>query len=101
MSGRRARRPAGPRVDAERRALTRPTDDAEPVLRRDLKAEEDKDLAALVSCWHHDVQVTHPMRPNLSWSGQDTYRRAWARIWEANPHSRFEVVSTAVDGNRI
>jgi ketosteroid isomerase-like protein len=78
-----------------------PTDDAEPVLRRYLKAQEDKDLEALVSCWHPDVEVTHPMRPNLSWSGQDTYRRAWARIWEANPHSRFEVVSTAVDGNRI
>ena len=78
-----------------------PADDAEAVLRRYLKAQEDKDLEALVSCWDADVEVTHPMRPDLSWRGVDTYRRAWARIWETNPHSRFEVVSTAVTGNRI
>jgi ketosteroid isomerase-like protein len=78
-----------------------PDDDAEMVLRRYLKAQEDKDLEALMSCWHFDVEVTHPMRPDLSWRGLETYRRAWARIWEINPHSRFEVVSKAVAGNRI
>jgi ketosteroid isomerase-like protein len=78
-----------------------PADDAETVLRRYLKAQEDKDLEALMSCWHSDVEVTHPMRPDLSWRGLETYRRAWARIWEINPHSRFEVVSTAVAGNCI
>jgi ketosteroid isomerase-like protein len=76
-------------------------DDANAVLRRYLKAQEDKDFEALMSCWHSDVEVTHPMRPDLSWRGLETYRRAWARIWEINPHSRFEVVSSAVAGNRI
>jgi ketosteroid isomerase-like protein len=78
-----------------------PGDEARAVLRRYLKAQEDRDLEALVSCWHPDVEVTHPMRPDLSWRGLETYRQAWARIWETNPHSRFEVVSTAVAGNRI
>ena len=81
--------------------MTMHNDDAESVLRRYLEAQEDKDLEALVSCWHPDVEVTHPMRPDLSWRGLNTYRGAWARIWEANPHSRFEVVSTAISGNRI
>jgi len=78
-----------------------PSGQARTVLRRYLKAQADKDLEALVSCWHPDVEVTHPMRPDLSWRGLDTYRQAWTRIWETNPHSRFEVVSTAVAGNRI
>ncbi len=78
-----------------------PDDDAGAVLRRYLRAQEDKDLEALVSCWDDDVEVTHPMRPDLSWRGLETYRRSWARIWETNPHSRFEVVSSAVAGNRI
>jgi ketosteroid isomerase-like protein len=76
-------------------------DDANAVLQRYLKAQKDKNFEALMSCWHSDVEVTHPMRPDLSWRGLETYRRAWARIWEVNPHSRFEVVSTAVAGNRI
>jgi len=78
-----------------------PDDDAEMVLRRYLKAQEDRDLEALMSCWHFDVEVTHPMRPDLRWRGLETYRQAWTRIWEINPHSRFEVVSKAVAGNRI
>jgi ketosteroid isomerase-like protein len=81
--------------------LTVSNDDANSVLRRYLRAQEEKDLDALASCWHADVEVTHPMRPDRSWRGRDTYRRAWARIWEVNPHSRFEVLSTAVVGNRI
>lgn len=75
--------------------------DANAVLQRYLKAQEDRDLDALVSCWHTDVEVVHPLRPDRSWRGSDTYRRQWARIWEGNPTSRFEVVSTAVVGNRI
>jgi ketosteroid isomerase-like protein len=76
-------------------------DDASAVLRRYLKAQEDKDLEALVSCWHPGVETVHPLRPDRSWQGVDTYRRAWARIWDNNPRSRFELVSSGVVGNRI
>jgi limonene-1,2-epoxide hydrolase len=75
--------------------------DAEAVLARYLKAQEDKDLDALVSCWHRDIEAVHPLRPDRSWHGQDTYRRQWTRIWENNQNNRFEVVSTAVVGNRV
>jgi ketosteroid isomerase-like protein len=70
--------------------------DAEALLRRYLKAQEDKDLDALVSCWHPDIEIVHPMRPDRNWRGLDTYRRQWKLIWELTPDSRFEVVSTAV-----
>jgi hypothetical protein len=76
-------------------------DDAAAVLDRYLKAQRDKDLDALVSCWHPEVEVTHPLRPDRSWSGADVYRRQWDRIWQENPRSRFEVVSSGVVGNRI
>jgi len=77
------------------------SDDAQAVLRRYLQAQADKDLDALVSCWHADVEVVHPLRPDRSWSGIDTYRRQWERIWESNPDHAFELVSATVDGNRI
>lgn len=56
--------------------------DAEDLLARYLQAQQDKDLDALVSCWHPDVEVVHPMRPDRNWSGLDTYRRQWKLIWE-------------------
>jgi ketosteroid isomerase-like protein len=76
-------------------------DEAEAVLARYLKAQEDKDLDALVSCWHADIEAVHPLRPDRSWHGRETYHRQWARIWEHNPKSRFEVISAAVVGSRI
>jgi ketosteroid isomerase-like protein len=76
-------------------------DDAAAVLARYLHAQSTKDLDALVSCWDVDVEATHPLRPDRSWRGNDTYRRAWARIWANNPTSRFEVVGADVVGNRI
>src|SRR6516162_6714567 len=76
-------------------------DDAEAVLARYLKAQEDKDLDALVSCWHPDIEAFHPLRPDRSWQGRETYQRQWARIWEHNPNSRFEVTSADVVGSRI
>jgi ketosteroid isomerase-like protein len=76
-------------------------DDASAVLKRYLQAQQTKDLDALVSCWHPDIEAVHPLRPDRSWQGVDTYRRAWARIWANNPNSRFEVLSSDVVGNKI
>jgi len=75
--------------------------ETEALLQRYLKAQEDHDLDALVSCWHPEVEVVHPMRPDRNWSGLETYRRQWALIWERRPTSRFEVVSSDVIANRI
>ena len=75
--------------------------DAAQVLARYLEAQEKRDLELLCSCWHPDIETVHPIRPDRSWSGLDTYRRAWERIWATNPDSRFEVVATDVIGTRI
>jgi hypothetical protein len=75
--------------------------DAQDVLDRYLRAQRDKDLDALVSCWADDIEAVHPMRPDRSWSGIDTYRRAWATIWGNRPDSRFELLSAEVVGDRI
>ena len=76
--------------------MTRP-----PCWREYLQAQEDKDLEALVSCWDDDIEAIHPLRPDRSWSGIDTYRRAWSTIWANQPQSRFEVVSAEVVGDTI
>jgi ketosteroid isomerase-like protein len=75
--------------------------EAEALLQRYLKAQDEKNLDALVSCWHPDVRIEHPMRPDRNWSGLDTYRRQWKLIWELTPQSRFEVVSAAVVGSTV
>lgn len=75
--------------------------EAEEVLRRYLKAQEDKDLESLMSCWADDIESVHPLRPDWSWSGIDKYRRLWETNWARNPNSRFEVVSAGVVENRI
>jgi ketosteroid isomerase-like protein len=72
---------------------------AEQLLQRYLRAQADKNLDDLVSCWHPDVQIEHPMRPDRNWSGLDTYRETWAMIWRLTPDSRFEVVSAAAVGD--
>jgi hypothetical protein len=74
--------------------------DAEDVLRRYVQAKEDRDLEALVACWHPDIEAYHPLRPDRSWSGVETYRRTWAAIL-ANPDPPFELVHADVAGNRI
>jgi hypothetical protein len=74
--------------------------EAEDLLQRFVKAKEDRDLEALVACWHPDIEAYHPLRPDRSWSGLDTYRKAWAAIL-SNPQSPWELVHADVVGNRI
>jgi hypothetical protein len=76
-------------------------DEASEVLQRYMNAKEDKDLDALVSCWHPDIEVVHPMRPDRNWQGLDTYRQIWGMIWERSPEGQYEVVTSDVIGNRI
>ena len=47
------------------------SEEAQALVDRYIKAQEDGDLEALVSCWHPDVEIVHPMRPDRSWSGRD------------------------------
>jgi limonene-1,2-epoxide hydrolase len=54
-----------------------------------------------VSCWHPDVEIVHPMRPDRSWSGRASYRRFWSRQWAGQRRGRNTVLLTAVVGNRV
>jgi ketosteroid isomerase-like protein len=62
---------------------------------------EQRDLDLLVSCWHPDVETVHPLRPDRSWRGTETYRRVMARIWESDPHNREEPTVSLVAGNIV
>jgi limonene-1,2-epoxide hydrolase len=75
--------------------------EAEEVLRRYLKAQEDMDIEALVSCWHPEVEIIHPMRPGRSWKGRDNYQRFWEKEWGGASPSTFELVRSDVVDNRI
>jgi hypothetical protein len=77
------------------------SEEAEALVDRYIKAQEDGDLEALVSCWHPDVEIVHPMRPDRSWSGRESYRRFWSRQWAGKRQGRNTILLTAVVGNRI
>jgi ketosteroid isomerase-like protein len=76
-------------------------DDARTVLERLTKGLEDKDLDAVVSCWHPEVETVHLLRPDRSWRGADTFGRVQARIWESSAASHDEIISTGIVENRI
>ena len=75
-------------------------DDLATFVERMVKAHEDRDLDALVDCWHPEVETEHLLCPDLSWHGTESYKRAMAGVWK-NPTGRWEAVSTGVVGNRV
>jgi len=75
--------------------------DASDVLQSYIRAKSARDLDALVSCWHPDVEVVHPMRPDRSWRGLTTYRQIWAKRWEGSGEARYDIISSDVVGDRI
>ena len=76
-------------------------DDAEAVLARFVKGQQEMDLDLLVSCWHEDCEVTHPLRPARSWRGAETFRQVTARIWANKPDRHWSLVASAVVGDTI
>jgi limonene-1,2-epoxide hydrolase len=75
--------------------------DAAEVLARFVRGQQEMDLDLVVSCWHDDVEVEHPLRPDRSWKGADTFRTVTARIWSQNPERHWRLVASAIDGNTI
>jgi limonene-1,2-epoxide hydrolase len=75
--------------------------DAETFLQRYVTAMNDKDLDALVSCWHTDVETTHLLHPDRSWRGADLYRRWMGQIFASNPGAHMEIQATAISGNTV
>ena len=57
-------------------------DDAAAVLQRWEKAQQERDLDALVSCWHPDVDTVHILRPDRSSRVLTPTGRRWRGIWK-------------------
>jgi hypothetical protein len=74
-------------------------DDPETILQRLIKGHEEKDLEAVMSCWHPDIEAVHPMRPDRSWKGAETFRRFQKQIWDTDPDQHYRIVSCGVIGN--
>jgi hypothetical protein len=75
--------------------------DTEAVLQRMIKGHLEKDLDLVMTCWHPDVEAVHPLRPDRSWRGADTFRRNQEVIWERDPAKHWQVVSSGVVGSRF
>jgi hypothetical protein len=75
--------------------------EAEEVLARFVRGQHEMDLDMVTSCWHDDVVVEHPLRPDRSWRGAETFRQATARIWGQHPERHWTLVASAVVGNKI
>lgn len=76
-------------------------DEAKAVLERYIKAQEEGDIEALVSCWHPEVEAVHPLRPDRSWQGRESYRRFWARQWSGSRRGRNTILIAEAVGSRI
>ena len=74
---------------------------AAAVLQRLVEALGAHDVDAAVSCWHTDVDVFHPLRPDRSYVGAAAFGRAVARSWAQTPPPAWELVSSGVVGDRI
>lgn len=68
---------------------------------RYIKAQRDRDIETLMTCWHEDAVGIHPMRPDRGWNGIDANRRIWTRMWHDNPQGTFEIVALAITDERI
>ena len=60
---------------------------AADVLARFVRGQQEMDLDLVVSCWHDDVEVEHPLRPDRSWKGAETFREVTARRLTTLPNS--------------
>ena len=64
-------------------------------------AFEKADLAAMMSVWAEDEDITciHPGGARLV--GMDAVRESWRRIFAPGPHMRFQLLDVRVQGGRM
>jgi SnoaL-like domain len=74
---------------------------ATELYQRYIKAQRDRDITALMTCWHSDAVGIHPMRPDRGWEGVEANERIWLRMWQDNPNGTYEVVAVAITDERI
>lgn len=65
------------------------------------QATNNRDLEALVDCFAADYRNETPVHPERGFIGRDQVRRNWTQIFAALPDVTTEVLTCAVDGDRV
>jgi ketosteroid isomerase-like protein len=71
------------------------------LLERLLRAVNDHDLDALVSCFSEDYVNETPVHPLRGFSGRDQVRKNWTQIFTGVPDVRAEVPRAAVEDDTL
>jgi ketosteroid isomerase-like protein len=71
------------------------------MVRRLLRATNDRDLPELVACFAPGYRNLTPAHPQRGFTGREQVRRNWEQIFAAVPDLRAEILSSAVDGDTI
>ncbi len=72
---------------------------AAEVVTRLVRATNDHDLDALVSCFAQEYVNETPAHPSRSFAGREQVKRNWEQIFAFVPDLRAEVTASAYDGN--
>ncbi|HEV7183245.1 MAG TPA: nuclear transport factor 2 family protein [Leifsonia sp.] len=71
------------------------------VVERLLRATNDHDLAALVSCFAADYVNNTPAHPDRSFTGRAQVHANWQRLFAGIPDLRAELLDKTVDGETV
>jgi ketosteroid isomerase-like protein len=77
------------------------TTEPPPVVRRLVDATNGHDLDALVACFADEVVSEQPAHPARDFRGKDQLRANWQQILGGVPDLRIELLSVAVEGERV
>lgn len=75
--------------------------DAQMWLDRLVRATNDHDLDALVSCFAEGYENITPAHPTRGFAGREQVRRNWEQIFAFVPDLRAEVTAAAFDGTTV
>jgi ketosteroid isomerase-like protein len=66
-----------------------------------VRATNDHDLDALVSCFAEDYENQTPVHPSRGFRGREQVRRNWEQMFAFVPDLRAEVTRSTVDGDVV
>ena len=76
-------------------------DNIPSVLERLMRAVNDHDLDALVSCFAQDYVNETPVHPQRGFRGNEQVRRNWTQILAAIPDLSTDIIGWAADGDTV
>jgi ketosteroid isomerase-like protein len=81
--------------------MERIVSEAQQMVERLLRATNDHDLEALVSCFAEDFENETPAHPARGFRGNEQVRRNWEQIFLFVPDLHAQVTRTALEGEAI